>query len=141
MRIELSQVIDRPPGEVFRFIAADHVRNHPRWDPKMELEQVTEGPVGVGTVIRRRQTHTGAPVDGTMEVVEFESDHAFGMVINDGSIEMHSRMMFEPQGSHATRITATLDVPSMVDPMDSGPIQRSMRRMKELIESESQRVR
>jgi uncharacterized protein YndB with AHSA1/START domain len=136
MKLQLSQVIDRPPAEVFRFIATNHVQNHPRWDPKMELEQLSEGPVGFGTVIRRRNTHSGAPVEGTMEVVEFEPDHAFGMVINDGPLEMHSRMTFEPEGAHATRITATLDVTSMAAPMDPGPIQQSMRRMKELIESE-----
>jgi hypothetical protein len=31
MKLELSQVIDRPPAEVFRFIATNHVQNHPRW--------------------------------------------------------------------------------------------------------------
>jgi hypothetical protein len=44
MKIEVSELIDRPPAEVFRFVAVDHVRNHPRWDPQMELEQLTEGP-------------------------------------------------------------------------------------------------
>jgi uncharacterized protein YndB with AHSA1/START domain len=136
MKLELSQVIDRPPDEVFRFIAADHVPNHPRWDPKMELRQVTEGPIGVGTVIHRRQTHTGTPQEGTMEVVEFSPPSVFGMVIRDGPVEMHSRMTFAPHAPHATRITATLDVPSMTEPMDPAPIQQSMRRMKELIESE-----
>jgi hypothetical protein len=40
----------------------------------MELEQLTEGPIGVGTVIRRRHTHYGEPIEGTMEVVEYETD-------------------------------------------------------------------
>ncbi len=136
MKLELSQVIDRPPAEVFRFIATNHVQNHPRWDPMMELHQLTEGPMGVGTVIHRRHTHAGFPQEGTMEIVEFESERALGMVISDGPIEMHSRMTFEPVGAHATRIKATLDVPSMPDPMDPGPIEQSLRRMKELIESE-----
>jgi uncharacterized protein YndB with AHSA1/START domain len=136
MKLELSQVIDRPPAEVFRFIATNHVQNHPRWDPKMELRQLTEGPVGVGTVIHRRHTHTGAPVEGTMEIVEFSPPHAFGMVIRDGTVEMHSRMTFEPYGDHATRIDGTLDIPSMSDPMDPAPIQHSLTRMKELIEAE-----
>lgn len=136
MKLQLTQVIDRPPAEVFRFIARNHVGNHPRWDPMMELEQLTEGAVGVGTMILRRNTHSGMPVEGMMEVVEFEPDHAFGMVINDGPIQMHSRMTFEPEGMDATRITASLDVPSMATQMDPGPIQESMRRMKELIEAE-----
>jgi uncharacterized protein YndB with AHSA1/START domain len=136
MKLELSQVIDRPPAEVFRFIATNHVQNHPRWDPKMELRQLTEGPIDVGTVIHRRHTHAGFPQEGTMEVVEYAPPHAFGTVIRDGGVEMRGRMTFEPHAQNATRITATLDVPSMPEPMDPAPIQQSMRRMKELIESD-----
>jgi uncharacterized protein YndB with AHSA1/START domain len=136
MKLELTEVIDRPPAEVFRFIATNHVRNHPRWDPKMELHQLTDGPMGVGTVIRRRHTHAGFPQEGTMEVVEFLPPHAFGMVIRDGPVEMHSRMTFEPHDQKSTRIAASLDIPSMPEPMDPAPIQHSLLRMKELIESE-----
>jgi uncharacterized protein YndB with AHSA1/START domain len=136
VKLELSQIIGRPPAEVFRFIATNHVRNHPRWDPKMELHQLTDGPIDVGTVIRRRHTHAGFPQEGTMEVVEFSPPDAFGMVIRDGPVEMHSRMTFEPHGQNSTRIAASLDIPSMPEPMDPAPIQHSLLRMKELIESE-----
>lgn len=136
MRIELTQLINRAPAEVFPFIAADHVRNHPRWDPKMELQQLTEGPIGVGTVIHRRHTHAGAPLEGTMEVVEFVPNRAFGMVVHDGPTEMHSRITFEPQDRNRTKLIASVDIPSMAEPMDAGPIQQSLRRMKELIETE-----
>jgi hypothetical protein len=71
-----------------------------------------------------------------MEVVEYEPDRALGMLIHDGPVEMRSRMTFEPQDQAATLITGILDVPSMTEPMDPGPIQQSLRRMKELIESE-----
>ena len=71
-----------------------------------------------------------------MKVVEFSPPHAFGMVIRDGPVEMHSRMTFEPHGQKATRTTAILDVPSMTAPMDPAPIRHSMRRIKELIEAE-----
>jgi hypothetical protein len=90
MRVEVSEVIDRLVAEVFRFYAHEHVRNHPRWDPDMELERVSEGSVGVGTVIRRRHTHSGIPVEGTMEVVESEADRAFGVVIRDGPVEIRA---------------------------------------------------
>lgn len=102
----------------------------------MELEQLTEGPIGVGTVIRRRHTHPGYPVEGTMEVVEFSAPQVFGLVIHDGPVEMHSRMTFEPQGQNATLITGSLDIPSMIEPMDPSPFQQSLDRMKELIEAE-----
>lgn len=87
MKFEVSQTIDRPISVVFQFYAHDHVRNHPRWDPMMELEQISDGPIGVGTVIRRSNTHFGDPVEGTMEVTEFEENHAMGVVIHDGDTE------------------------------------------------------
>ena len=136
MKIEVSQVIDRPPAVVFRFAATDHVRNHPRWDPKMELQQLSEGPIRVGTIIRRRHTHTGAPTEGTMEVVEYQPDRTLGMVIRDGPVEMHSRMTFEPDGQGGTIIRGSLDIPGMTEPIDPRPIEESLRRMKQLIESE-----
>ena len=64
MKIEVSGVIDRPPEVVFQFIGFEQVRNHPRWDPDMELEQLTPGPIGVGTILRRSHTRAGYPIDG-----------------------------------------------------------------------------
>lgn len=137
MELEFHQIIDRPPADVFRFIVVDHVRNHPRWDPLMELEQLTDGPIGVGTVIRRRHTHYGDPIEGTMEVVEYEPDRAFGMVIRDGPVEMRSRMVFEPEGEGGTRLRGTLDIPSAASRIDPAPIQASLSEMKRLIEAET----
>lgn len=137
MRLEVHEIIDRPPAEVFRFVATDHVRNHPRWDPVMELEQVSGGPIGVGTVIRRRHTHYGEPIEGTMEVVEYEPDRAFGTVIHDGPVEIRSRLSFDPEGQESTRLTGSIDIPSATSPIDPSSIQTSLREMKRLIESEA----
>ena len=43
-KFQHSQVIDRPIDKVFHFMVNEHVRNHPRWDPQMALEQVSGGP-------------------------------------------------------------------------------------------------
>ena len=64
VRFEVSQVIDRPLEKVFHFIVHEHVHNHPRWDPDIELEQLSEGPIGLGTQIRRRNSRSGTPVEG-----------------------------------------------------------------------------
>lgn len=140
--LQVSQVIDRPVEQVFHFIAHEHVRNHPRWDPDMELEQESEGPIGVGTVIRRRNSRSGTPVDGTMEVVEFEPNRAFGTVIHDGPVEMRGRMTFEALSDAQTMITFNVELPGMDESMDVGPltkaVERSGRNIKQLIESEVQ---
>jgi uncharacterized membrane protein len=140
VRVQVSQVIDRPQADVFHFYAHDHVRNHPRWDPDMELEQVSEGPIGVGTVIRRRNSRSGTPVEGTMEVVEFEPNRAMSAVIHDGSFEIRGRVTFESAGNDQTTITFDIEFPGMDDSMDTSLIksliERSARNIKSLIESE-----
>ena len=72
VRMEVSQEIDRPVAAVFKFYADDHVRNHPRWDPDIDLWRDSDEPMGLGTIIHRRNSRSGTPVEGTMEVVEYE---------------------------------------------------------------------
>lgn len=140
VQIQVSQEIDRPLAKVFHFFAVQHVRNHPRWDPDMELEQVSDGPIGVGTVIRRRNSRSGTPVEGTMEVVEFERNRVMGTVIHDGSFEMRGRVTFEAVGDDRTNITFCVELPGMDASMDksflTSAIERSGRNIKQLIESE-----
>ncbi|HUG30328.1 MAG TPA: SRPBCC family protein [Candidatus Limnocylindria bacterium] len=141
MKLSRSTVIDRPPAVVWQFIATDHLQNHPRWDPKMELRQITEGPIGVGTRIQRRHTRLGAPIEGTMEIVEFQPPLAMGGVIHDstptGELEVHSRMTMEPERDGRTRVTINLDIPAMTASMDPSMIDASLAKMKELIEAET----
>jgi hypothetical protein len=30
LKLDVSESIERPPADVFRFVATDHVENHPR---------------------------------------------------------------------------------------------------------------
>jgi len=133
-------VIDRPLAKVFHFYAREHVRNHPRWDPDIELQQTSDGPIGVGTVIRRRNSRSGTPVEGTMEVVEFEPNRAFGMIIHDGPVEMRGRATFEATGDDRTTITTFLEFPGMDESMDTSflvsRLERSAQNRKRLMESE-----
>ena len=135
-QLQVSQVIDRPLAKVFHFYAHEHVRNHPRWDPDIELEQISDGPIGVGTVIRRRNSRSGTPVEGTMEVVEFEPNRALGVIIHDGPVEMRGRTIFEAVGDDQTMITTVVVLPGMDESMDksflTGRLERSGRNMKHL---------
>ena len=140
VQLQVSGLIDRPVAEVFHFIAHEHVRNHPRWDPDIELEQMSDGPIGVGTIIKRRNSRSGTPVEGTMEVVEFEPNRAMGTVIHDGPTEMRGRMTFEALSDDETSLTIDVELPGLDESMDTNfltsMIERSVRNMKQLIESE-----
>jgi Polyketide cyclase / dehydrase and lipid transport len=135
MRLDSSIYIDRAPSDVFRFYAVDHVRNHPRWSPDLDLEQATGGPIGEGTVIRRRHSRYGQPIEGTMEVVKFETDRAMDVVIHDGPVEMTGWASMEPQGE-GTRLTIGFEVIGSKDPIDPAPLEHTLREIKGLIETE-----
>lgn len=140
LKLQLSQEFERPVEVVFKFWAADHVRNHPRWDPKVELWLDSDTPIGVGTVIRRRNSRSGTPVDGTMEVVEYEPNRSIAMVTHDGPQEIFGRATFESLEPERTRITLTVEMPGMDDSMENfmaEAIQGSLRTAKDLVETET----
>jgi len=135
-----SQVIHRPIDKVFHFYAVEHVRNHPRWDPDIELWLDSDQPIGVGTIIRRRNKRSGTPVEGTMEVVEFEPNRVMAMVIHDGPAEMRGRTTFEAINENQTRLTTIIDIPWMDENADktflNSRLERSAQIRKQLMESE-----
>lgn len=139
MKVEASEEIARPVSEVFRFFAREHVLNHPRWDPDIALEATSDAPLAVGSVIRRRNSRAGTPVEGTMEVVEFEPERAFATVIREGPVEVRGGAIFEPIAADRTRLTITTDMPD--DPrwspsLITSRMQRSVATIKDLIEAE-----
>ena len=140
LQLESSEVIDRPIDKVFHFYAVEHVRNHPRWDSDIELWLDSDDPIGVGTIIRRRNKRGGTPVEGTMEVVEFEPNRVVAMLIHDGPREMRGRTTFEALGAHQTRITTLIDIPWMDENADktfmNSRLESSSRIRKQLMEAE-----
>jgi hypothetical protein len=139
VRMEVSEEIDRPVPVVFKFYAEDHVRNHPRWDPDIELWRNSDEPIGVGTIIQRRNSRWGTPVEGTMEVVEYEPNRAMGAVIREGGMEIYGRGTLEEVGEGRTRLTIRAEMPideSMKDRI-RGLMQRSIQNIKELVEVET----
>jgi len=138
--IQHTQVINRPLADVFHFYAYEHVRNHPRWDADIKLEKVSEGPIGVGTIIHRVNSRSGTPVEGTMEVVEYEPNKALAMVIHDGNAEMRGRTTFEALNDHQTSLTTFIEIPGMDDSMDKSfllsRLERSGEIRKQLMETE-----
>jgi len=138
--IERSNVVDRPLSKVFDFFARDHVRNHPRWDPDIELWLDVEAPLGVGTIIRRRNSRLGTPVEGTMEITEFEPDKAMAVIIHDGPMEIRSRVVFEALSQNQTKFTTTIELPAAYENMDKsvllGLLERSAQNQRQLMEAE-----
>jgi uncharacterized protein YndB with AHSA1/START domain len=140
LQFESSQVIDRPIEKVFHFYAVEHVRNHPRWDSDIELWLDNDAPLGVGTIIHRRNKRSGTPVEGTMKVLEFETNRVLAMEIHDGSAVMHGRTTFEALSENQTRITTIIDIPWMDENADktfmNSRLEHVAQIRKQLMESE-----
>lgn len=140
LQFESSEVIDRPIDKVFHFYAVEHVRNHPRWDSDIELWLDSDSPLGVGTVIHRRNKRSGTPVEGTMKVLEFDPNHVVVMEIHDGPAVMYGKTTFEAINANQTKIITIIDIPWMDENADKTFLNNRLAQVsqirKQLMESE-----
>jgi hypothetical protein len=137
MWVHATTDVERPLGPVFAWYADDHHLNHPRWDPDISLSKPTDDPTGIGTVFDRRNTRYEEPVEGTMEVVEFERNAVFAVLIREGGFEMPGRVTFESLGDRETRVTIGAQVPDTVDEqVVMASMQRSADNIKALMEAD-----
>jgi Polyketide cyclase / dehydrase and lipid transport len=110
VRLAASQVIERPPAEVFRFVATDHFQNHPRWDPAVAaITQTSPGPMGVGTTARLVRSDRGRRIDATMEVTEYQPARRFTAVSRFGPFRLHARATLTPLAPASTRLELVID--------------------------------
>jgi hypothetical protein len=141
VKITVSTTVARSLANVWQWYAVEHVRNHPRWDPEMELEQISVGPIGLGTRIRRRNRHFDEPVDGEMRIIEWKPEQAMGVEIHDANLETLGRVTFKALGPARTRLTIEADFPGM-DEATAQRIRPSMdrtaRNIRQLIESDDE---
>lgn len=140
LQFESSQVIDRPIDKVFHFYAVEHVRNHPRWDSDIELWLDNDAPLALGTVIHRRNKRSGKVVEGTMKVIEYETNRAMAMEIYDGPAVMYGRTTFEALNENQTRLTTIIDIPWMDENADktflNNRLEHAAQLRKQMMESE-----
>ena len=140
LHIEYSHVVNRPVDKVFHFMVVEHVKNHPRWDSDIELWLDSDAPISVGTIIRRRNSRSGTPVEGTMEVTEYELNRKFTTLIQDGSTKMVGGIHFESTGDDQTKVTTVIDLPDMDENMDTSFLMKRLEEVakirEELIEND-----
>jgi hypothetical protein len=110
MRVKAAQVIDRPPVDVFRFVATDHFQNHPKWDPAIEKMTPTSpapmAPASTARLVRRDRAKT---VEGTVTVTEYEPVRAFAAISQFGPFTLQQRAVLEPVSAGGTRLHLTID--------------------------------
>ena len=72
MHFENTVTIQRPPDEVFEYLA--HFENVPEWNYAIvKTQQTSDGPVGVGTTYKQARS-LPSPSEEAFEVTEFDPD-------------------------------------------------------------------
>jgi Polyketide cyclase / dehydrase and lipid transport len=142
VRLAASQVIERPPAEVFRFVATNHFENHPKWDPAVaSITKTSPGPMGVGTTARLVRTDRGRRVEGTMEVTEYQPVSRFTEVSQFGPFTLHARARLAPVAPASTRLELVIDthargVMGLLLPLMRGTFRKTMARSLRVIKEQ-----
>ena len=142
MRLAAFQVIERPPAEVFRFVATDHFHNHPKWDPAVtSITKTSPGPMGVGTTARLVRTDRGRRVQGSMEVTEYQPVSSFTVVSRFGSFTLHARASLTPVAPASTRLELVIDTHArgairLLLPLMRGTFRKTMARSLRIIKEQ-----
>jgi uncharacterized protein YndB with AHSA1/START domain len=118
--VEGEIVIDRPPDEVFDFVADQ--RNEPRYNPRMRhVEQLSEGPIGLGTRFRARTTSRGRAVDTIIEITAYDPPRRLGDSTHMAFMDLPGGLSFDPvPGGTRMRWLWQLGPPRM--PSAMGPL-------------------
>lgn len=91
-------LIERELADVFDFVADE--RNEPLYNPIMEIvEQVTDGPIDVGTHFQARTTSMGQPVDMVTVITGFERPRRIALKTHMSAMEIDGSLTFEPVDS------------------------------------------
>lgn len=128
MRLEATQLIRRPPEEVFRFVATDHFQNHPRWDPAVKQMTLTSpGPMAKGTTARLFRQDRGKVIEGIITVTEYEPVRTFAAITRFGPVTLRQRVSLEPSPGGATRLHLAIDTAA------AGPVRVLLPLLKPLL--------
>ena len=95
VRVEGEIVIDRPAEEVFDFVADE--RNEPRYNPKMRrAEQISDGPIGVGTRFEAELVSMGRTIKMDIEFTGYERPRRLASSTHMSSMDTQGGLTFDP---------------------------------------------
>ncbi len=107
-RVEGEIIINRPVEEVFDFVADE--RNEPRYNPRMlSAEQISEGPIGLGTRFRTELSTLGRTMPMIVEFTGYERPSRVASVTRSSMMETEGALSFEAV-SGGTRMRWRWDV-------------------------------
>jgi uncharacterized protein YndB with AHSA1/START domain len=139
MRIERSITVDRPPEQVWDFVADP--RNDPRWCRKVDSVEQTEGGGpgrGARYLARHRPKPLRGPVDLTMEATEFDPPRRLRLREEDGDavFDVVYELNEEAAGTRLTQIDhIDWKIPRVLQPIGRAMVGRDLQRQLEALKA------
>ena len=98
INLDLGALIDRPVKDVFAFVT--NPNNMPKWNSAVvSMQQITPGPVSMGTKFKSVGEMMGRRIEGEMQVVAFEPDSKYGFQMNAGPVQVNVLLNFKTVGT------------------------------------------
>lgn len=126
---ETSVSIDRPPEDVFRYVADGH--NAPRWNSAVrDVKKITDGEVAVGAEYKMVRDLPTGRVENTYRVVEYEPPRVYAIRTLTGPTPFLYRYHFEPtQAGTRLRLLGQAElgwIAGLLGPLASGAVRRGV---------------
>jgi uncharacterized protein YndB with AHSA1/START domain len=136
IRFQLATRIERPPAEVFAYLADP--RNLHDWQGTAEVEQLTSGPIGEGARFREVHRMLGRRIESVTEVVDYDPDRRFGVHVISGPFPIDGRWELEPDGAGTLlRFSAEGPGPTLAAPLVRRRFRGAHARLKQNVETRS----
>ena len=143
-KIERSIVIGRPVDDVWEFV--HDIANDRLWQTTLvESEQLTDGPMGVGTRVREVRHFLGLKIELAWEVTEFEPKTRSAIRGVSGPVPLSGGYRLEPLDA-GTKFTVTGELDAhglfkLAEPVfariTSRELEANLGHLKDLLEAES----
>lgn len=83
--VEHSLTIKREPADVFDYVVDP--ANSTKWDDELvESKLLSDGPIGVGSLISEKRKFLGRDMDSEMEVTAFDPGKIFAVKVKSGPV-------------------------------------------------------
>jgi carbon monoxide dehydrogenase subunit G len=140
---EIKEQIAGVPEQIFQFLTDPC--NAPRISPNIQsLEQITSGPIGMGTRFRETRIMNGKPAQAELEIVEYAPPRAYAMRNTTDGIETVYRYTLTRAGSATeVQLAATVNaggLKKLMAPIVLNILKKEdgdhLKRLKKLLESQ-----
>jgi hypothetical protein len=79
MIAKASILVECSSGDIFRYLGDEFFENYPKWSPEViELEQLTDGPVKLGTIARQVRIDQGRRTETKFTINSYERGKRLG---------------------------------------------------------------